>query len=175
MTDTETLSKAAMAYVKTNARELVYAYADPEKILPDRTPVSVFMAGSPGAGKTEFSKRLIEELFSDGRGRVVRIDPDEVRKLLPGYTGSNAHIFQGAVSVAVDKIHDHVLRHNQNFILDGTLSDFERAKHNIERSLEKQRTVFIFYIYQDPIIAWQFTQRRELKEGRRVAVKKYCV
>ena len=53
------------------------------------------MAGSPGAGKTEVSKAfaaLLEELPAqgfDGLGKVLRIDPDDYRAYLPGYTGSN--------------------------------------------------------------------------------------
>ena len=31
---------------------------------PDAQPISIFMAGSPGAGKTEFSKRLIKKTTS---------------------------------------------------------------------------------------------------------------
>jgi hypothetical protein len=32
--------------------------------------------------------------------------------------------------------------------------------------LDKGRKVAIFYIYQDPLIAWKFTQIREKVEGR---------
>lgn len=36
------------------------------------------------------------------------------------------------------------------------------------RSLERKRVIVLFYIYQDPLVAWEFTKQREAKEGRRV-------
>lgn len=32
----------------------------------------------------------------------------------------------------------------------------------------KQRLTIVVYIYQDPIVSWEFTQRREVVEGRRI-------
>lgn len=170
MLSEESIKKEAIDFVKKkeNVKNIIQEFANPINILPDTTPVSVFMAGSPGAGKTEFSKELINVLWDNNNNLVARIDADEIRKKIPCYTGGNAYLFQGAVSIAVEKIHDSVLKNEQNFILDGTLSNFEKAKDNIERSLNKSRTVFIFYIYQDPITAWEFTKRREEKEGRRI-------
>ncbi|MCK5059751.1 MAG: zeta toxin family protein [Candidatus Pacebacteria bacterium] len=170
MLSEEDIKRAAIKFVKKreNFKKIVQEFADPEKIFPDTTPVSVFMAGSPGAGKTEFSKGLLKNLWDDNKSHVARIDADEIRNKLPGYTGGNAYLFQGAVSIAVEKIHDSVLTNEQNFILDGTLSNLEKAKDNIQRSLDKNRTIFIFYIYQDPVIAWEFTIRREEKDGRRI-------
>ena len=52
--------------------------------------------------------------------------------------------------------------------MDGTFSQKERAIENIERSLNKNRIVFVFYIYQDPTVAWDFTKKRELVEGRNI-------
>ncbi len=39
---------------------------------------------------------------------------------------------------------------------------------NINRSLAKKRLVLIFYIYQPPKVAWDFTKKRELLEGRNI-------
>ena len=61
------------------------------------------MAGSPGAGKTEASLELLKKF---GESAVMRIDPDELRTYFSSYTGGNAWLFQRAVSVLVDKIHD---------------------------------------------------------------------
>lgn len=127
------------------------------------------MAGSPGAGKTEFSKNLINLLEEEGNHHsVIRIDGDDLRVLIPGYTGINSSLFQGAISLIIEKIHDLVLHQNQNFILDGTLAGFEKSLNNIRRSLAKNRAVTIFYIYQNPEIAWKFTQAREKSEGRNI-------
>jgi len=98
------------------------------------------------------------------RHRVVRIDADELRDRMPGYTGHNSNLFHGAVSLIVEKIHGLVLSKNQTFILDGTFSKYEKAADNIRRSLDKNRTIFIFYIYQTPRTAWRLTQAREILE-----------
>lgn len=60
MTEEEkTISDAAIKYIKGHKDELIRCFADTATFLPTITPVTVFMAGSPGAGKTEFSKRFI--------------------------------------------------------------------------------------------------------------------
>ncbi len=163
----------AIEFAKRNKVQIAKKLTDPEKYAPDIMPISVFMAGSPGAGKTEFSKSLIKILEEDKERRVVRIDGDEVRPLIPGYTGNNSHLFQGAISLIVEKMHDLVLHRRQSFILDSTFANHKKAQDNIRRSLEKSRPVFIFYIYQEPEVAWKFTQAREKTEGRKIPKKAF--
>lgn len=164
----EEITIQALNFAKKNKLRIAKELTDVEYYKPALNPVSVFMAGSPGAGKTEFSKHLIELLGNMGIFDVVRIDGDEIRQLLPGYTGNNSHLFQGAISLVVEKLHDLVLHQHQNFILDGTFANYLKAKENIERSLNKNRRVFVFYVYQEPKIAWKFTQAREKAEGRNI-------
>lgn len=125
------------------------------------------MAGSPGAGKTEASIELIKLKGGDG-ARILRIDPDELREILPGYDGSNSWLFQRAVTPIVERIHDLALKQGQSFLLDGTLSSYSVAEKNIQRSLDKGRTVQILYVYQEPEQAWKFVRAREVDEGRRI-------
>ena len=162
----EELSNAAIKHMRQKEilNSLVARFCDPVKYPDDSHPISVFMAGSPGAGKTEFSKNLIKEI---GHG-VIRIDPDEIRDLIPQYTGGNAHLFQYAVNIGVDKVFYHALSHSQNFILDGTMSNFNKAYENIERTLKQRDFVQIFYLFQDPVIAWGFTKKRERVEHRNI-------
>lgn len=68
---------------------------------------------------------------------ILRIDPDELRCEFADYTGGNAWLFQSAVSVLVEKIHDLALKQKQSFLLDGTLSNYRKAEQNISRSLKK--------------------------------------
>jgi UDP-N-acetylglucosamine kinase len=163
--DDQKLSEDAEAYIKEHKRELVDRFANPEKYHSVDHPISLFMAGSPGAGKTEISKRLIEQ-FADSE--PVRIDADDIREIFPNYTGDNSHIFQRACTTGVNKLFDYVLEHNLNVILDGTFA-YERAMENIERSLKRDRHVIIYYLFQDPAAAWKFTKIREETEGRRVS------
>jgi UDP-N-acetylglucosamine kinase len=98
----------------------------------------------------------------------LRIDPDELRNEFPDYSGSNSYLFQKAVSILVDRLHDLALDQKQSFLLDGTLSHYDRAVKNIERSLKHHRLVQLLYVYQDPLLAWQFVKAREAVEGRRI-------
>ena len=154
----------ALAFAKANRKALAARLADPDTFPAEESPVSVFMAGSPGAGKTEASIELIERVG----GCVLRIDPDELRKDLPGYSGENAWLFQRAVAVLVDRILDAAFRQSQSFLLDGTLTHFDRAVDNIDRSLTRGRAVQVLYVYQEPAQAWAFVQAREALEGRKI-------
>jgi UDP-N-acetylglucosamine kinase len=126
------------------------------------------MAGSPGAGKTEYSKNLIASLENNQKHRVIRIDGDEYRDYFENYKGTNSYLFQGAISKIINKVHDIALENKQSFILDGTLSKYSQAAANIQRSLNKGREIRIFYVYQRPEVAWRFTLARETLEGRNI-------
>ena len=173
MTDDEICVRdAAVAYAQANKKRLCKELTDPRVYLPEEDPVAVFMAGSPGAGKTEASRELLAEFESDG-SRVLRIDPDDLRYLCPGYDGTNAWLFQGAVSILVARMLDLAHSQRQSFVLDGTLSNYHSARSNVERCLKKRRTVQILYVYQDPILAWEFVQARELEDGRRIPPERF--
>ena len=168
LTEKEQRNKSeAERFARKNKKQIARRLTDPQICRPVNDPVSVFMAGSPGAGKTESSIELIELLSNDGLD-VLRIDADELRQEFPNYTGDNSWLFQPAVSILVERIHDLALKQSQNFILDGTLTNYEKSRHNIERSLKKGRPVQILYVYQDPRLAWEFVQARESQEGRRI-------
>lgn len=68
----------------------------------------------------------------------------------------------------VERIHDLALDQEQSFLLDGTLFSHSVAEKNIQRSLKRDRTVQILYVYQEPQQAWKFVQAREAAEGRRI-------
>lgn len=161
----ERIQRNALDFARKNKTAIAKRITDPHTYTPEEDPVSVFMAGSPGAGKTEASIELLQTLDDDGN-HILRIDADELRDEFPDYGGANSWLFQPAVSVLVDKIHDIALKQKQSFILDGTLANYDKAKDNIKRSLKKGRLVQILYVYQDPGLAWQFVQDREALEGR---------
>lgn len=161
------IEKDAIAHAKKHRNGIARRLTDPATFLPEANPVSVFMADSPGAGKTEASIELIK-LKSVGGAKVLRIDPDELRETLPGYNGANSWLFQRAVIPIVERIHDLALDQEQSFLLDGTLSSYNVAEKNILRSLKRSRTVQILYVYQEPGQAWEFVKAREAAEGRRI-------
>lgn len=158
---------AAIAFARGHKKAIARRLTDTNEFPSEDQPVSVFMAGSPGAGKTEASKELLAQL-GDGGTKVLRIDPDDLRSEFPAYEGSNSWLFQAGVSILVEKLLDFALEQRQSFVLDGTLSNYQVAEKNIERSLKKGRPVQILYVYQEPEFAWQFVQARENREGRNI-------
>jgi predicted ABC-type ATPase len=154
-----------ISFARSNKKAIARRRADRALYPPEEEPVSVFMAGSPGAGKTEASIALLN-LFADTA--ILRIDPDELRSEFAAYAGGNAWLFQGGVSILVEKILDFAIDQRQSFLLDGTFSNLDVAKRNVERSLCKGRFVQILYVYQNPLLAWGFVKAREKAEGRRI-------
>ncbi|WP_409498579.1 zeta toxin family protein [Pseudomonas fragi] len=155
----------AIVFARSNKKAIGRRLTNKEQYPPEEEPVSVFMAGSPGAGKTEASIALVN-LFADTA--ILRIDPDELRNEFAAYTGGNSWLFQGGVSILVEKILDFAIVQRQSFLLDGTFSNLDVARRNVERSLKRGRFVQILYVYQNPVLAWGFVKAREEAEGRRI-------
>ncbi|WP_288367712.1 zeta toxin family protein [uncultured Alcanivorax sp.] len=166
------LQEEAIAFARKNKKKIGKRLTDTSRFVPEKEPVTVFMAGCPGAGKTEASIELIDSV-KDGGGEILRVDPDELRSELPGYTGDNSWLFQGGVSILVEKVLDLALKQRQTFLLDGTLARYEVACRNIERCLAKGRLVQVLYVYQEPLQAWEFVQAREAREGRRILAEDF--
>lgn len=120
------------------------------------------MAGSLGAGKTEVALGLAENYDNH-----VIIDADYFRTQFPEYNGKNSSLFQKASSWLVEQAFKFVLQNGYSFILDATFAILS-AEKNIVRTLKQEFRVTIFYVYQNPKIAWDFTRQRELVEGRHV-------
>lgn len=168
MTDEEAaIKQRAEAFARDNKKAIAKEITNPSIFLPDEFPVSVFMAGSPGAGKTESSRNLIKKFTKDSQS-ILRIDSDELRSRFEEYNGTNSSLFMSATSILADKIHDFALSNKQSFVFDGTFSNLDRSRENIKRSLSKERFVQIVYVYQDPMQAWELVKAREVKDGRMV-------
>ncbi len=163
----EEIKQRADEFARKNKKSIAKEIADPKIYLPDEFPVSVFMAGSPGAGKTESSTNLIKRLTQHSHS-VLRIDSDELRSRFSEYNGKNSDLFIGATSILANRIHDVAIENKQSFIFDGTLSKLDISRANIQRSLDRKRFVQIVYVYQEPIQAWAFVKAREKKDGRRI-------
>jgi predicted kinase len=169
------IADQARKYIRKNRKAVLFrAFADDADYVADTAPVTVFMAGSPGAGKTEISRELVKQF----KTKAVHIDADEIRKMLPGYTGTNAHLFQAAASIGVDELYIRCLSRGFNVVVDGTFAHLQ-TDQNIRKSFAKDRKVVIYFIYQDPVVAWDFTRKREVVEQRKITkdmfVKGYCL
>ncbi len=164
------LSEDAITFVKANRHKLIEQFADPREFTPSTNPETFFMAGSPGAGKTEWSRNFLYGYREvHGVSGILRIDPDDIRATIPGYTGNNSDAVQGAASLAVQKILDHAFDKDLSFLFDGTFAKYDLARQNIERSVKHRRQpIVLFYVHQDPLVAWDIAKARELREGRMV-------
>lgn len=164
MTDDE-IRAAAEEFARANKKAIAKELTNKTVFLPEKYPVTVFMAGCPGAGKTESSKNLLAQ-FAKGVGPVIRIDPDELRDKMPHYNGSNSSLFQAATTFIAEKMQDMAIEANQSYIFDGTLTNLEAARSNITRNIAHGRDVYIIYVYQNPLQAWEFVKAREKRDGR---------
>ncbi len=161
------IKKKALDFAKKNRTRICRRLTNTSLYAPELGPVSVFMSGSPGAGKTESSKELVTALTEDG-GHVLRLDPDDLRAEFEDYNGNNSYLFQAAVITLVERALDMIFKNNQSFLLDGTFASFHVADKNIGRSLKKGRMVLVVFVYQRPELAWNFVKAREKVEGRRI-------
>src|SRR3989344_2105271 len=172
MTEGSDIEQRAIEFARAHKKGIAQELTDRKRFPPDAIPVSVFMAGSPGAGKTESSQRLIERLSDDAHA-VLRIDTDDLRVRFKEYTGKNSSLFQAATSIIADKMQDLAIDQKQSYVFDGTLSNLERARENIGRCIRHGRVVQILYVYQSPLQAWKFVLARELRDGRTVPLDSF--
>ena len=160
----------AEEYARKNKKRIARSLTSKDEFPPevDVQPITLFMAGAPGAGKTEMSMALLKEVEEQGGHPILRIDPDDLRCKFEKYDGENSWLFQKAVTILVEKMVDFAISNGQSFILDGTFSNLEKACDNINRCLGRGRLVWVMYVYQDPLKSWRFAKAREDVEGRKV-------
>lgn len=192
------IQKQSIKEIKRRKKELI------EKLITSKDPlrlgyVSIFMAGSPGAGKTEFSNRYMTDSISkadskfirylsrrgveiaSAKSLFVRIDVDEIREFLSQYrktdaskgTKGNAHVMQKAANIGLDILREHCFKNDIPFLNDGTFGNYDTMRSIVRRSLDDGREVWIFYIYLDPLAAWECTEAREYEEGRNILKEKF--
>lgn len=57
------ISEEAFAFAKKNHKKLISKICDVSIFSSSLSPFTLFMAGSPGSGKTEFSKAFLKKLL----------------------------------------------------------------------------------------------------------------
>lgn len=159
------MDDSSLEYAKTNKKDFLERVIANNEIVSDK--LAVLMAGSPGAGKTEVATAL-----ADLTENICIIDADLFRVQFPDYNGSNSSSFQKGASWLVDHVFTFLLKKGYSFILDGTFA-INRATQNVERALKRDYSVIVYYVYQDPYIAWDFTKKREQVEGRHVPKERF--
>lgn len=154
-----------LEFVKSHKETFInYTTKDAKQLEPK---TAIFMAGTPGSGKTEVANELLSI-----QPELARIDADEYRALIDGYDPHRAKDFQHAATRAVDIVYSYILKHGYSFLLDGTFAS-ATALLNIERALKRDYQVTVVYVYQEPEVAWQFTKERERKQERNVPMEAF--
>ena len=118
---------------------------------------AVFMAGIPGAGKTEFVDNLkLNPYFM----HFITIEHDKLVEYLPGYQPENYYRYRSAGSTIVNHLLKRCLECSHSFILDGTLAH-NAGLANIKKVLGRGYEVQVVYIVLGVAKAWDATQKRE--------------
>ncbi len=130
---------------------------------PHTSKLAIFMAGVPGAGKTEFVRGL-----QDSRpGVFTIIEHDRLVEYIETYSPEHYYNYRKAGSTLVTAAFDHCLKNGYSFVFDGTLSHDNGLK-NIGKTLKQGYSVVVIYIHQDVQSAWKLTQDRELVKKRAI-------
>jgi UDP-N-acetylglucosamine kinase len=150
-------------WIRDNKKSIAREFIRKTMLTSSSTPVGIITAGLPGTGKTEFTQELLKQTNS----RPIRIDMDEIATLIEGYKPEIADKFRAGASAIMNRIYDEVIKNHIDFVLDGTFAGTP-AISNVERAIDKDYIIKIYYIHQDPLVAWQFTQAREVIEHRSI-------
>lgn len=128
---------------------------------------TVFLAGSPWAGKTEWI-----DSFGD-KEKYIILDTDEYRKRFEWYNGANADEFQMYASRVMDKMFAFCMKNQLNVIVDGTFGNKNIIKQNIEQCIRRNRIFMVALVLQNPIISYLYTKKRELEKTRKVPTQAF--
>ena len=104
----------------------------------------VFMSGLPASGKTTATKRIFKkvgdnpEILEDKDGhKYCVLNNDDIKALLPEYTGKNAAELHEESSDLNKILIDLALRENASIIIDGTLKDYKKAENILNKFKEQ--------------------------------------
>jgi predicted ABC-type ATPase len=100
------------------------------------TPRAVFLAGQPGAGKSDLAAKAMREFRSNGG--CVTVNPDDMRVYHPRYLEDAKEDDRSAAAkvhpdmkIWADRLFDDAARERKNIVVDGTLADKEHAEKRI--------------------------------------------
>jgi hypothetical protein len=125
--------------------------------LKNQDKKAIFLAGSPGAGKSEFASGL-NKLY-----KIDVIEADEIRKYCKYYNGKNSDLFKKASLEGVNILMNTVLDKEYSFILDGKFFEF------IDSALEKNYDVEVNFVYRPIEIAKEYTKIVEKNESIKIS------
>jgi len=157
-------------WARSKKKGLVKSILGKHKYISSETPKIIFMAGLPGAGKTEFANKLLPQL----EPRMLQIDMDELAEQIQEYRPKKAHLFRAGATIILEFLFDKALDRKIDILLDGTFGH-PKALQNVERAIERHHYIArVYLILQDPQYAWEKTQYREILQHRAIDLGRFC-
>jgi len=153
-----------LQWAKQNKKKIARAYLSSQHFESSDSPSIIFMAGLPGAGKTEFAKRLLPQLEKP----MLHIDLDNLAENISEYQPKFANLFRPGANIILEKLFDEAVKRKIDILMDGTLGH-HKALENTRRVINKHGyKVRVYFISIDPITAWRNTLYREKVEHRNI-------
>jgi len=125
----------------------------------------ILTAGLPGAGK---STMLAQSEYAD----LPMVDPDEVKKTLPGYDPLNPQIVHAESMKIAREMHLMMLAVGGSFVVDGTGTNVEKYLQWINEARELDYEVILFYVKVDTTTAMLRNSLRDRKVPEEVILEK---
>lgn len=148
--------------------ELLVRESGAEPVDHNETPIAIVMAGLPGAGKTEFLDTQ-HELMAQKKGFTpfIRIDLDQIVTIYPKYTPESYNKFRSQGNHALARCIDVARNGRYNMMIDGTFAGPSGSSvNNVQKLLQAGYSVSMFYMYDNALTAWRYTQLREIETRR---------
>ena len=125
----------------------------------------ILTAGLPGAGK---STVLSKSEYS----HLPVVDPDEVKKTLPGYDPLNPQLVHDESKLIARENHLMLLSKGESFVVDGTGTNVEKYLQWINEARELGYTIVLFYVKVAASTSLERNARRDRKVPEEVIVEK---
>lgn len=88
-------------------------------VTPSNQPQIIMTGGIPGSGKSKAIKKLSLDNF-------VKIDSDEIKKMLPEYNGNNAALLQTEADDIISDAMARAVKERKSIFFDGTMKSVEK-------------------------------------------------
>jgi len=125
----------------------------------------ILTAGLPGAGK---STMLAKSKYKD----LPMVDPDEVKKTLPGYDPLNPQLVHAESMKIAREMHLMLLAVGGSFVVDGTGTNVEKYIQWINEAKELDYEVILFYVKVDVETSLKRNSLRDRKVPEEVILEK---
>ena len=140
-----------------------------------RKPVAFVMGGGGASGKGSVLKQLRKNGFIPGKGRIVHIDPDDIKGRIPEYEqiikagdGRAAAVVHEESSMIAKRAQAEAMDQRMDVVLDVTLGDKAKGIEKLQALKDAGYEVRLFGVTVDPDEAVVRAVKRAQRENRYV-------